>query len=98
MGSSSKTFRLAARGCTPMSGRATGGVIQPMPRSATASTNGHGTMMGMADARSTATPVKGQEQRSARIGVPSGGSTSGTSISTWQRMKRWSIRNESRLS
>jgi hypothetical protein len=93
MGSSANTFRLAAPGCIPMSGRATGGVIQPMPRFATASTNGLAMMMGMADARSTATPVKGQEQRSAPICVPSAGSPSSTCISMWQRMRPWSMRN-----
>jgi hypothetical protein len=93
MSSSSETFRLAARGCIPMSGRATGGVIQPMSRSATASTNGPGMMTGTADVRSIATPVKGQERRSAPLCVPSAGSTSSTCICMWQRMRPWSMRN-----
>ena len=54
-----KTFRLATRCWIPMSDRATGAVIQPMPRPATGCMSGCATMMGMADARFTATPVKG---------------------------------------
>jgi hypothetical protein len=93
--SSAKTFRLAARIWIPMSGRATGGVIRPMPRSATASTNGRGMMMGMADVRSIVTPVKGQERHSAPICGPSAGSTSSTCICRWPRMRPWSMRNAS---
>jgi len=51
---------------------------------------------GDGNARSTATLVQGQEQRSARICVPSGGSTSSPCLRMWRRMKPWSRQNASR--
>jgi hypothetical protein len=91
MNSSRKTFRLAGRSCIPMRGRVTVGVTPSMRPSATASTHGPGMMTGTADARSTATPVKGQAGRSVPICVPS----VRTYTSMWRPMKRWSMRNAS---
>lgn len=92
------TFRRAARGWAPTTGSATGAVISPMPRSAMVSTKGRGMLMGMADGKSIATPVRERVRHSVLTGVPSRVFTSRTCIAMWRRMKPWSIRNGSPLS
>jgi len=74
-------------------GKATGGVIQTMPRSATVCVNGREMMMEMADVKCTATPVRGWARHFGRICAHSAGSISDTCISMSRRMKPWSIRN-----
>jgi hypothetical protein len=89
------TFPLAARSCTPTNGKATGAVIQPMPRSAMVYTNGRGMTMVMAAAKSIAIPARGRAPRSGPTCVPSEVSTNSTCISMSRRMKPWSMPNGS---
>ena len=53
-------------------------------------------LMGMADVKGMAIPVRERVQPFGPTGVPSGVFTSRTYISLWQRMKPWPMPNESR--
>ena len=91
--SSPKPFRLTGRRCTRTHGRATEGVTQPMPQSATGFATGRAIMLGRVDATCIATPVREQARHFGPTCGPSAGSTSRPGICRWRRLRRWAMRS-----